>query len=463
MMQASELFRLTYATSFAVAGGRAPVYWQRELERSKARLDALRRSSGWVESLVADAPVLHDEPLMGRCLAVLTDRIGTLASQKPQVTRLKRPRSPWSVQPLQMDREMVSARHGSAEAQERGPQRSSAPLWSLAPRAGGELLSRLAGETPRVEGANPPLRPAIREPREPLGSRSGIASSNSPGEATNKGSLRGVDQRAGHSLRQDQLHELHGSGLGPRPRRGLAGGHARRLDPKTTRELLSPPEASPSICRRLPPHHDWLRNVAQRTAALIRQDGIGLDASRRALADRPWLDQAPALADQWAIALNGPSVSADLLARLADLFIGDTDGSPRKVGAGSASQSSTGTRSPGPSVAQAVGEAPSWQMLGLAVNQGETAVFGSEVGSRMGDVGDRPELHAELNPPAVASSLPPLIPPQVVGVPVPPVATAIARQGSRTEAASDEEDLSALADRIKRILDEQARRHGIDV
>jgi hypothetical protein len=44
-----------------------------------------------------------------------------------------------------------------------------------------------------------------------------------------------------------------------------------------------------------------------------------------------------------------------------------------------------------------------------------------------------------------------------------PVAAATARQGARAEAAIAEDDLSVLAARIKRILDEEARRHGIDV
>jgi hypothetical protein len=47
---------------------------------------------------------------------------------------------------------------------------------------------------------------------------------------------------------------------------------------------------------------------------------------------------------------------------------------------------------------------------------------------------------------------------------IPPVAAGAARQGARQdEAAAHGEDLSVLAVQIKRILDEEARRHGIDV
>lgn len=65
--------------------------------------------------------------------------------------------------------------------------------------------------------------------------------------------------------------------------------------------------------------------------------------------------------------------------------------------------------------------------------------------------------------PVVAESLPPLLPPPLVGMPVLPVALATAREGARDESRESAEDLDALAAKIKLILDEQARRHGIDV
>ena len=67
-----------------------------------------------------------------------------------------------------------------------------------------------------------------------------------------------------------------------------------------------------------------------------------------------------------------------------------------------------------------------------------------------------------IAPPATRPTLPPLLPSQTVGLPTPPVAATIARQGAWVE-ASAEDDLDVLAAQIKRILDEEARRHGIDV
>lgn len=67
-----------------------------------------------------------------------------------------------------------------------------------------------------------------------------------------------------------------------------------------------------------------------------------------------------------------------------------------------------------------------------------------------------------IKPPAVASQLPPLATSQRIDKPPLPIATATARIGARAEMVI-EEDLDMLAAKIKRILDDEARRHGIDV
>jgi hypothetical protein len=69
-----------------------------------------------------------------------------------------------------------------------------------------------------------------------------------------------------------------------------------------------------------------------------------------------------------------------------------------------------------------------------------------------------------------APELPPLLSAQQTPEAVLPLAVATARQGARVEAHASAQldeptasDLDALAEKIKLILDEQARRHGIDV
>jgi hypothetical protein len=62
----------------------------------------------------------------------------------------------------------------------------------------------------------------------------------------------------------------------------------------------------------------------------------------------------------------------------------------------------------------------------------------------------------------VTAFLPDLLPRQRVAAPL-PVAAATARRGAREEAMMVMDDLEVLAAKIKQILDDQARRHGIDV
>ena len=67
-------------------------------------------------------------------------------------------------------------------------------------------------------------------------------------------------------------------------------------------------------------------------------------------------------------------------------------------------------------------------------------------------------------PTALTPALSPLLPPASAGAPVLPVAADTARRIAwRDEVAAHETDLSVLAAQVKRILDEEARRHGIDV
>ena len=68
-----------------------------------------------------------------------------------------------------------------------------------------------------------------------------------------------------------------------------------------------------------------------------------------------------------------------------------------------------------------------------------------------------------IDPPIVTPMLPWLVPSPTVGTPSLSVASATVRQGAWSEAFAGEEDLDALAAKIKLILDEEARRHGIDV
>jgi hypothetical protein len=74
-----------------------------------------------------------------------------------------------------------------------------------------------------------------------------------------------------------------------------------------------------------------------------------------------------------------------------------------------------------------------------------------------------PPAPLDIATPVLVETLPPLLPMKLAEKPVPPVASRLAIHGAQEEATASEDDLSALADKIKRILASQARRHGIRV
>jgi hypothetical protein len=172
----------------------------------------------------------------------------------------------------------------------------------------------------------------------------------------------------------------------------------------------------------------------------------------------------------WAMALAGPTAPTDLLRRLAGT--GQLRPSP-------AAPARNGDQSDWPSplagdrksreVEAQAGRAASRpgasrELIHSRREQGESPPAASdEVGQREADghraVGRAPE---QIAPPSLAESLPPLTPQQAETTRVLPLASETARRGARDESVAPE-DLDALAAKIKLILDEQARRHGIDV
>jgi len=84
--------------------------------------------------------------------------------------------------------------------------------------------------------------------------------------------------------------------------------------------------------------------------------------------------------------------------------------------------------------------------------------------SRLSEPTQKHKAAAELeriDPPAVAPTLPPLVASQM-GEDSPSVTTPLIQQRAQQEAVP-ETDLDGLASQIKRILDEEARRYGINV
>lgn len=168
------------------------------------------------------------------------------------------------------------------------------------------------------------------------------------------------------------------------------------------------------------------------------------------------------LAWPWSAPIAGPAAPHELLLRLAGLA---TSADHRRLTAAGPATADNGRRPAAGAPLEAGDNGGTLEGTASGFTSGDTAGAGAIRASVLPLSPWERELGGggRIAPPAVAPQLPPLIPPQVVGQPVQPVAAATARQGALAEATAAEDDLSLLAAKIKRILDEEARRHGIEV
>lgn len=230
----------------------------------------------------------------------------------------------------------------------------------------------------------------------------------------------------------------------------------------------------------------WLAELAGRAGHIVR-GGIRLPAAAQAG------DASELLCEQWALSLQGETAPSALLSALAAGARVEalTNAGPVRAKTNASSPGGAAARVPaahlfsGPDVATGVAEprpsathAPHAAEKGAPELKGNTRADGAAPGRTSTHAHRRPEaLYTDAPalsrtdvPGSHAPELPPLLPAQTTTEAVLPVAVETARQGARVEAqrtAQPDEptagDLDLLAEKIKLILDEQARRHGIDV
>ena len=525
----------------ALVGGRLPVWWQSEIERSTVRLNDLKRACVWVESWeIAIRAMLRHEPLLGHSLAELTDRVARRAGLKPDVPRSERPQPARPEYRRTRDREEaltdegpanVSPSRGPVPMQEGGqvseetPHQSRPDPFQLEPHASAELypetrrdwlhdlgrwadcslgqcgldvfrtpqqaspvqqdigetallghsLAELTGLVTGPAGSKPektrPRQPRFAWPEyrdardqemvqaskrwakvSPSGSSVTMQQGDQVWEKT-PGPIQLASQAS-----QALLNRLAGATA------AAQGSYGTRRQP--TSEPMKPKAGpSPSVLRAPAYHRDWLRDLAKRVrGSLLQEEHDELSAPlHTSSTSQPRLGETVSLADQWALPLNGPPASEDLLGRLVSVRADEGDGSDRKVHHNAVPGGPSAIGSPDQLAASATDHTGLWHMLGAKATGNSQAGIQPTVAD-MENMGGESESPFRIAPPAVATSLPPLVSPQVADKPPSPAATAIVLGAARNEeAAATEDDLSALAAKIKRILDEEARRHGIDV
>ncbi len=399
-----------------LSGGRAPRAWLRRTARAVAPIHGLRRASAWLGELAGVRPRLREEPLFGRSLAGLAGRESPPAGQ-PAAPRPGR------------------ARSGSPGGGEpRGPRPEESPRPARRP---GKAFPRPSAAAP---GASPSGVPS-----------SGTSSPDVPSPAVEAGESPVPTAPARRA--PEPLH------LDPRAGRDLLARHAGPvpvLSGATPPQAPLRPAATPLPAAPAPrTGREWLRDLARRGARALRRD-LSRAAGERAPRESPATGRTPGssvsvpAAEPWSTPLQGERAPADLLRQWAVPSRGPAAPSQ-------AARSPEPPRTPRPSIPIPVpaGEAPALPPAAptppLPGPAGAVAIPTADDGGL--------SLSGLLD-----AALPPLLPSRDFVPPSPWKAPAQAPAAvGRPEAEAAEEDLGRLAANLKRILDEDARRHGIDV
>jgi hypothetical protein len=420
-----------FRLSAALGGGKAPGCWWRDVVRKTTGLAAVRRGGAWVEEIRAVHPRLFEGPLLGYALTALTGLAGSTQEAQPETTRPEKARlARWESPPK--------------------PIRNKAAVRAkIVPRSPGEASTYPAATKRKALIATPAVNPTKTLPKLQAQADRSLLNRLVGGDAAVESAASG----------QPQLFAAIG---------------------KSSEALF------PSVNRNSSAQRDWLSRLARRAGRALNQEQFEpAETAKSAWDDAQASRQAPSLMEQWTMPLDGTRASLDTLNRLTqeDLPGGEesSETAQRRF-----------SRGQPPSLEKPLSSRPFWRTdkpfersdawdrwRGESAEGGDdfepkatppvtaqagSAFFAAELGvNEPAEYGaGESKSSAPIIPPNVTPSLPDLLPPRVGAQPL-PVAAATARQGAREEAMMATDDLDALANKIKHILDEQARRHGIDV
>ncbi len=433
-----------------LASGHAPASWQHEMAQRTAWVHVFSSVYRWTQEFAAPQPLLTNEPIVGRALALLTNDIAWQAQSLPEAARPTRARPARAAHPrtdeVQGTREEYPY-HGRSTFPGKTPPVQKKQSWT---RLGQSMhcatSSTLAQVDQRVDDvrlhqwaraavgtmnhartiSSPPTQDSPQGTREgyPYHGRDVAPGAFVHGRGTLYGYPAGGDGVGDGNGNGDGASELWRRSLIEQTRHVLHHAYQSTIMPAEQEELLSQQWSTPIGEPSVP------LELLQHFAALPGQESVGAhrnerknDSTLSSHLKAGGIPEKSSLAgsdNYYAESGHSNSINA-----LAQLLAGDGQ-----------DNSDTGVHA---------------QTGRMHVEQRDT-----EYGRRAGDTVE------QSMPPVVASQLPPLVPPQSIDMPPLPIAMATARVGARAEMMI-EEDLDMLAAKIKRILDDEARRHGIDV
>ncbi len=477
----------------ALAGGRAPRAWQRGMARAAAPLRALRRATAWVAELAGVRPTLGgDEPLLGRCfteLALQPFPSGETQKAAPREKERRRPEPPPLAPTPQRGRGVRPSGHRGAGRRlafgDRQVVGEDGEGLALEERAGGEPREALALEGRTGRDPQEALTLESRADGELLARLAG-PDGVSPGRTGGtidapEGRLR----RDPHPLAPSPTRTHSRPGEGEAPRRDRTSHRvwlerlARRSGDLTPRPPLPSPPRHPGEGAPPPekqkPEQRGLREEAPPKKKTAQPSGLS-DSGGGAPSPGRWGGDGrggQGVRSPWLLPLDGQTAPPELLEQWLRPVENDHSAPARtarpRSAPGSPADSPGAPRTPRPGASLRPPSRPSPLRNSLAPHQDgapspapalEPLEGSPERQSRSEEVPDasRPLL-------APPPSLPPFLRPRGTGdgdARRPGLAPEPILAPPRGPADTGE-DLSALAAKIQRILDDEARRHGIPV
>jgi hypothetical protein len=438
-------------------GGKAPRYWKRDLSRETDRLATVLQICDWVKTVANARPSFFQKPLFGDCLAEITsgdvlqsDETTTQVAQGTEELRLpafgSRARDREIIRTTSSEphrqrrrRQTVSATPGVSDlSQELDPP---AGTFTLRPQGDDSGLTQRRSRSAKVSQL-PPQGDALLLKR--LAGRSVDSLKEKPNSSNPLSSLR---QKRAPALSSVSITTLHDKDL-----RHLVACRAAKTWLRDWPAARMPVSTSPAS---LPA--PWKAPTSERSAGSL-------------------------LEEQWATPLFGQMAAPEILDHLAKQS--GMNGGPHVSEILRSKRDSPGNGDSIPARSQFFNQSPAGAKRVSSneeVNRGakpfedifperdrliipETRRAFNSQAQPLANTGERLRSSHGFAAPALTPSLPQLLPAAGPGAVVPPVAADTAlRRAWRDEVNAQEKDLSVLAAQLKRILDEEARRHGIDV
>ncbi len=421
---AQELFHAGQCCVGALQAGRAPDRWRQDWQQQTASLKALPQQCHWITTVTQRPPQLQDQPLLGSCLPSLTGGRDRPTAPPPSAT----------------------------------PARSR-------PTAQGALPS---------PGAEPDCPPAHRLPRR---SPAVIAAPDSPQRSPTADAFGSALEplRLPAQARAELLQSCHQPPPVPPPlpesdrAATPLGAVSTPKNPPQPRfssipAPARPPQLARDICLDSTYQQRWRQQLIHRTDECLRAKSDPLNVSVPQLSPQP--DRSlPSTQEEslsqlelelshnaWAHSL-GTTVPLALLTHLVTPQSTLTSSDERTA------ELDPQPRSPLTPATQASTESPALHLEKMPTHSPLEALLPGN--SRSMQSHPATAERERINPPTVAPGLPPLVAPQTHETP-PSVTTPLIQQQAKQEALPAA-DLDELAGQIKRILDEEARRYGINV